>query len=102
MSSIYYNPEASEPGLKVFGCVEKDLSYEFDMVVVWEDKDGNLYWATDSGCSCPTPFENHDFASLDRLNKQSLASFESYIKYYPDAESMLRKVETHLRKRRKK
>lgn len=40
---------------------EVDLSepcYSFDLLAVWADSDG-LYLATDSGCSCPTPFEDY-------------------------------------------
>lgn len=54
----YYDP--AEAGLvKV---AEVDLSepfYSFDLLVVWADADG-LYLGTDSGCSCPSPFENYN------------------------------------------
>lgn len=54
---VYY--DASEFGLeKVLEINEKDLAYEFDMFVVWK-KDDVYYWASDSGCSCPSPFENY-------------------------------------------
>jgi hypothetical protein len=34
-------------------------SWEFDMITVWRDKTtGELRAATDSGCSCPTPFSD--------------------------------------------
>lgn len=33
-------------------------SYEFDYRVVWKDEKGALWSAQDSGCSCPTPFED--------------------------------------------
>lgn len=48
-----------------FGCravAELDTggSYEFDMVcVVQVIETGDVYAAQDSGCSCPTPFEDH-------------------------------------------
>lgn len=54
----YYNPEAH--GLAKVD--EVDLSepcYSFDLLVVWADEKG-LYLGTDSGCSCPTPFESYD------------------------------------------
>lgn len=41
--------------------------YQFNMTVVWAGKDGTVYWADDSGCSCPSPFE--DINSLDDLSK---------------------------------
>lgn len=38
--------------------VAKDVAgdYSFAMFIVWTDGQ-QLYYATDSGCSCPTPFE---------------------------------------------
>lgn len=33
--------------------------YSFDVLGVWKDTDGAYYLSTDSGCSCPTPWENH-------------------------------------------
>lgn len=61
MNDVYYNPESF--GLSVVGEVQWDEPcYDFDLTVVWTD--GSLfYWADDSGCSCPSPFE--DFVSLD-------------------------------------
>lgn len=57
MSNIYYNPQ--EFGLTVVGEIDDAGSYEFNTIVVWTD--GNkFYWAHDSGCSCPTPFEDFD------------------------------------------
>jgi hypothetical protein len=47
---------------------EIDLSdgcYQFDLVVVWKHEDGKHYWANDSGCSCPSPFEL--YTTLDQL-----------------------------------
>lgn len=60
----YYNPE--EFGLTIIGTMEWHLaSYEYDMTVVWQDAEGKLYWASDSGCSCPSPFE--EYKTLDSL-----------------------------------
>ena len=55
MSNIYYDPE--DYGLKVFTSVEDEADYEFDMFVVWVDEAGALFYAEDSGCSCPEPFQ---------------------------------------------
>lgn len=66
MANIYYNPE--DFGLRIVEVHERpDLCYEFDMVVLWEDiKTGKRYWGADSGCSCPSPFE--DYYSVSELN----------------------------------
>lgn len=41
--------------------------YSFDDLCVWKHEDGRVFWATDSGCSCPSPFE--DCKSLDDLTE---------------------------------
>ncbi len=41
-------------------------SYAFNITGVWvKDDDGTVWTADDSGCSCPTPWENLD--TLERL-----------------------------------
>lgn len=60
----YYNDPYSSPekhGLViVYTMNEPGLSYEFNEVVLWRrTDDGKLFWAHDSGCSCPSPFENY-------------------------------------------
>ena len=55
-ANIYYSPEAY--GLTVVADIDKSSGcYEFDTFVVWKDASGRYYWAEDSGCSCPAPFE---------------------------------------------
>lgn len=63
----YYYPE--NMGLEILTTLDDySLSYEFDMFVVWKSIDGDaLYYASDSGCSCPSPFE--DYTSVSDLNK---------------------------------
>lgn len=51
----YYHPEVH--GLTIVGSVDCDGDYGFDMFVVWTDGKA-LYWGQDSGCSCPSPFED--------------------------------------------
>jgi hypothetical protein len=54
--NVYYQPEAF--GLTIVAELENGGSYEFDTIVVWRRDSGQLLWATDAGCSCPTPFED--------------------------------------------
>lgn len=58
---LYYDPESY--GLETvidFDVYEEP--YEFSLVCVWrENATGKLWGATDSGCSCPVPFEDHTF-----------------------------------------
>jgi hypothetical protein len=73
--SIYYSPE--DHSLKLFGELdEPNLSYEFHMLVVWVSHDGRLWYAEDSGCSCPSPFE--DFHSVDDLIEITYDSLDQF------------------------
>lgn len=65
-NDVYYQADAF--GLEIVAEVSWSAPcYDFDLTVVWVDKDGNYYWASDSGCSCPSPFE--DYTSIDMLNQ---------------------------------
>lgn len=63
MSNVYNNPNAY--GLTLVGEIElSESDYSFDILAVWRNKEG-YYLGTDSGCSCPTPFE--DYKSVEDL-----------------------------------
>ena len=80
--NIYDNPEKF--GLEIF--VEHDdpnADYSFNKFVIWEHEDGRLFYAQDSGCSCPSPFEDcHKLKDLTELKKENMnefiTSFETY------------------------
>lgn len=57
-TSVYYNPE--KYGLEIIGEVDfSDGCWQFDSLVVWRRiEDGQLFYGEDSGCSCPSPFED--------------------------------------------
>lgn len=74
----YYNPEKC--GLDIFETVDTGGSYEFDMLVIWRKLDDNTLWyATDAGCSCPTPFDpgRHD---LEQITKETFFGFDNALK----------------------
>lgn len=107
MHNIYYNTK--ECGLKQVDCLDQsDLSYEFNtLLVVEETQSGKMYWAQSSGCSCPTPFEEYSFTSvnehnLNELNKETLNTFLNEVKNFPvsmdERQSMIRKVRYRLNK----
>ncbi|MES2211643.1 MAG: hypothetical protein V4490_00670 [Pseudomonadota bacterium] len=107
MHNIYYNPESC--GLNQVGCLdEADLSYEYNtLIVVEEIQSGKMFWAQDSGCPCPTPFEDYRFVSADdnnlsALNKETLDSFINEVKNFPatldERQSLIRKVKYRLSK----
>lgn len=81
MSNVYYSPQ--DFGLTIVGDVEDhsyDNDYGFNMFVVWANSEGALFYSWDSGCSCPSPFENHDsIYSLDTGTKfEVVASLQSW------------------------
>lgn len=92
------NENYSIHSLEIVDTIEQeDLSYEFNMLRVWKDKNNILYWAKDSGCSCPAPFENfHTVADLNKLTLSSLNAFEAEVKSFPatmqDKNSIIQKV----------
>src|SRR6476469_4897948 len=62
--NIYYNPERF--GLEIVGTIDwAEPDYSFDFTAVWKKSRGEYYLASDSGCSCPSPFE--DFTSVEDL-----------------------------------
>lgn len=76
----YYNPEKC--GLEIVEVVDTGESYEFDMLIVWKKLDENtLWWDSDSGCSCPVPFDNdEDRHDLKQITKETFHSFEEDLK----------------------
>lgn len=95
--NVYYHPEKN--GFQMIGSLEDpNASYSFDTVVVLLDNETGTVWAAqDSGCSCPTPFEDvNSFADLTPINKLGdLTSFvDSCYVNYPLAErnDLYRKV----------
>ena len=72
MPDVYYSPEKFD--LKPYVEVELDEpNYSFDILMVWKHESGKFYWATDSGCSCPSPFEEYTYLeSLEELTSANL------------------------------
>jgi hypothetical protein len=76
--NAYYHPEAL--GLTVVAELEfSDMNYCYDTRVVWKDESGTLYTARDSGCSCPTPFE--DYTSVESLERANLRELEDEVAF---------------------
>jgi hypothetical protein len=61
----YY--DSDKLGLDLLSFDEPGLSYEYNTLCFWVAKDGRVYSASDSGCSCPTPFEQYSGATLDEV-----------------------------------
>lgn len=71
-NNVSYHPE--KWGLTVVAELEfSDECYCFDTRIVWKDVTGKLFTARDSGCSCPTPFEDFNtMQDIDTFNFQEL------------------------------
>ena len=73
LTDIYYNPE--HYGLQVVGEISwDDEPYQFDLTAVWTDGD-KYYWASDSGCSCPSPFESFHRGNIESGTKYDLHNY---------------------------
>lgn len=81
---FYY---ASKFDLELISFERSSGSYEFDTIAFGATKDGQIYTAWDSGCSCPTPFEDYEgttreqvLAGLERVGslEQAEAAFDSW------------------------
>jgi len=56
--NVYYSPE--KHGLTLVTELElEEPDWSFYTLAVWAGEEG-LYMGTDSGCSCPAPFENYN------------------------------------------
>jgi hypothetical protein len=74
----YYNPE--KVGLEIVKVFDGGEAYSFDLIVVWKNTDGEFWYAADSGCSCPSPFEYiHTYEDFDRLTTDNFDKFQDYI-----------------------
>lgn len=80
----YYSPELC--GLEIFESIDTADSYEYDLFVIWKKLDDDtLWWDTDSGCSCPSPFDNGDHGhDLKLINADTLHNFYEELKSHCD------------------
>lgn len=73
--NIYYDPEKS--GLTTIGEIDWSSGcYEFSLTVVWKRADGAFVYGEDSGCSCPSPFEDTGIDDLTEIG--SLKEFQEH------------------------
>lgn len=98
--SFLYRPE--DYGAEIVAeCDVREPDYSFDIVAVFRSLEtGALWGAFDSGCSCPTPFE--DFARLEDMTPiRSVADAEGLpdmnMEWSGDKQAFLAKVRAALR-----
>ena len=82
---------------------DDSLSYEFDTYRVYKNpKNGELFYASDSGCSCPTPFEGYRSSDdLTKIDKASYGSFEQDFVSWAERTKQLTEARTALQSVRK-
>ena len=77
-------------GLTLIACEDIAGSWEFDMFAIWTNG-RSLFWATDSGCSCPMPFEDYNSAEdLTRATyKELVTAINSWGSVHYDGKSVI-------------
>ena len=96
--NIYYHPEKHE--LEEIGQLDDpEASYSFAICAFWKKGKRQVYAAFDSGCSCPSPFEDVTFDMLERIStveqaRRFIEGCESRWMTYPVAEKrdLLKKI----------
>ena len=88
--NVYYdtNDRPNDAGLVSFGVLDEDgLSYEYNtLLVVKHEPTGRLFYATDAGCSCPTPFEDYHFYGPDHTNMTEIKAGDSFTSFQREVE----------------
>lgn len=76
-TDLYHSPEKAN--LEIIGSVDwSDGNYCFDLTVVWRHTlTRQFFYAEDSGCSCPSPFEDTQVEDLIPIT--SLAMFRTHL-----------------------
>jgi len=84
------------PKITVLGCInDPDADYSFDYFWVFKhDESGRVFWGTDRGCSCPSPFEDDHFTTPDdtSFSEVTKSNLEEFVKelwaHYDGADSL--------------
>lgn len=78
MSKIDPYHDSDKLGWKQITFDQPDMSYEFNTLCFWRTDKGLVFTAQDSGCSCPSPFEdyNGDTAVEIEQKLERVGSFE--------------------------
>jgi len=63
---------------------DPEASYSFDLFTIWKrESDGALFYGEDSGCSCPSPYEDvHSIEDLKPITKHGWDSFKKDFEDY--------------------
>jgi hypothetical protein len=79
----HYHPE--KLGIKeVLTIDENDQGYDFNTLCFFAHEDGRIFSAQDSGCSCPTPFEDFEGATIDDCKLTLVTSYSQALRIYTE------------------
>jgi hypothetical protein len=104
MHNLYYYPEKC--GIEIIAEIDPEEAYEFDTLLVFRViGTGEIKWAHDTGCSCPTPFEGmgiDDLRDLELDDPDWRREVENQMHRgnTGDVQAFLRKVEEALKNKR--
>jgi len=88
MFNVHYDTsdQVNDAGLVQVGELDEEgLSYEYHtLLVVQHVESKRVFYAEDSGCSCPTPFEDYHFHSPDETNMTEVTQGDSFISFERD------------------
>lgn len=96
----FYSPESC--GLEIFDSIDTAGSYEFDIFCIWKKLDDNtLWWDSDSGCSCPSPFDDHGH-DLKPITEETFYNFQQALENHyrisqGEINDLSSKVKQHLK-----
>lgn len=79
--TYYTNPYSAPEKYKLTIVKEFDTigGYEYDIAILWKHENGTFWYASDSGCSCGSPFESYgDFDDLREV--RSMTDLENALK----------------------
>lgn len=73
------------PGFELINEInEPNLSYEFNTFGIFRKKGTReLFWGTDQGCSCPSPWERHTESNLNPIVRNTYNEFEVAVNEFP-------------------
>ena len=73
--NVYDSPE--KYGLTIVASIHDPLAdWSFDDLIVFRHDSGRIFYATDSGCSCPVPFEG--YKSIDDLTEVTATTWNEF------------------------
>lgn len=76
--NVYSDP--GKFGLRVVGEIDLEGGYSFAKFVVWANEAGRFLYATDAGCSCPSPFEYAGLPDLTMATRDEVqAAAEAWV-----------------------